>query len=57
MDYCASAPIIILKKMITALLVTIGAIMVVGSAIMLLGLAEAPEGYEDGEGFHFGPEP
>jgi hypothetical protein len=31
--------------------------MVLGSSIMLLGLAEAPEGWEDGEGFHLGPEP
>jgi len=43
--------------MITALLVIIGAAMVLGSAIMLLGLAEAPEGWEDEDGFHFGPEP
>ncbi len=31
--------------------------MVLGSGIMLLGLADAPEAYEDGEGFHFGQEP
>lgn len=43
--------------MITALLVVVGVAMVLGSGIMLLGLVDAPEAYEDGEGFHLGPEP
>jgi hypothetical protein len=43
--------------MITALLIIAGSGMVFASAIMLMCLAEAPEGYEDGDGYHFGPEP
>jgi hypothetical protein len=43
--------------MITTFLVFLGAAAVFGSAIMLLWLAEAPEGYEDIDGYHFGPEP
>jgi hypothetical protein len=43
--------------MITALLVIVGVAMVLGSAIMLMGLVDAPEAYEDSEGFHLGQEP
>ena len=43
--------------MIAALLIIIGAAMVLGSGIMLLGLAEAPEGWEDKDGLHLGSEP
>jgi hypothetical protein len=43
--------------MITALLIIVGATLVIGSAIMLLSLAEAPDAYEDVAGFHFGAEP
>ena len=43
--------------MITALLVIIGVTMVLGSGAMLLGLADSPEGYEDGDGFYLGPQP
>jgi hypothetical protein len=50
-------PIGFIKIMITALLIVIGAVLVLGSGIMLLGLAEAPEGWEDEDGFHLGPEP
>jgi hypothetical protein len=42
--------------MITTLLVLLGAAAVFSAAIMLLCLAEAPEGYEDIDGYHFGPE-
>ena len=50
-------PIGFIKIMITALLIIVGAMLVLGSGIMLLGLAEAPEGWEDEDGFHLGQEP
>ena len=43
--------------MILALLIIVGAVLVLSSSIMLMGIAEAPEGWEDEAGFHIGPEP
>ena len=43
--------------MITALLVILGVALVLGSGITLLSLVDAPEGYEDGSGFHTGRVP
>ena len=43
--------------MSTVILVIFGVAVVLGAAVMLLDLADAPEGYEDGQGFHLGREP
>ncbi len=43
--------------MITFFLIVVGAALVFGSGVILLSLADAPEGWEDGNGFHLGTEP
>jgi cobalamin biosynthesis protein CobD/CbiB len=36
------------------LLIPIGALLAVGLVVLGIGLARAPEGYEDRDGFHYG---
>lgn len=46
----------IYDPMLEAFLLVYGVAVVFGSWLMLKGVSDAPMGYEDSEGFHFGYE-
>ena len=44
-----------LEGMLETFLLLYGAVVIAGSWLMLNGIAEAPLGYEDEDGFHYVP--